>query len=182
MKKRSAKPTKQEKKKALLLELEIRLRKLVKGKLPSLSKAWDGDWPCTATLNEAVGAIAEESGEDYDSLWSRIEAIWEKEKKAILFLPLASERFGGSYQELSAFSFPTGFTVYAYSDDSDYTGLILALSEDGLDEALALRLLECAFGHYIEDDECILEFDQPYTDLQTRSPLLEVLLGGESTQ
>ena len=157
----------------LLLELAAAIRTTVKGHLPKLGK-WQF-MPNEPGLIEAVQAVEKKRGVEIGDLFDFVDELRERKSKKFLKL-----RFGdmyGTWQAFSAWLFPTGYTAYIYDILDGDDSVILAVSENGLDENLALQIIDSAFADQFETDgSCSLDIVSVKTTLTVRSPVLNKLL------
>lgn len=154
----------------LLHQLETTVRGLLTGdKRPRDPYNSLPEGPCLYEIVEQM--VEEDKCEDTLALFDRLRA-----KEDVLILKFGCGDYGATWTEFSAWTLPSGYTIYLY-DDEDNEGLVLTASEQGLDERLALALLQTYFGNSFDDsDECGMDITRARTELTMRSPLLSAVL------
>jgi hypothetical protein len=157
----------------VLQELEAAIKSTVKGRLPKL-REWQS-LPSEPGLSDAVQAVEKKRGLETGDLYDVVDELRTRQAKN--FLKIRYGDMYGSWQTFAAWTFPSGFTVYTHEMLDGDDCVILAVSEHGLDEDLALRVIESAFrGLFDEEGNCALAMVLARTKLTVRSPLLNNLL------
>ena len=150
------------------------LEKAIAGKLPKLEPWFD--WESAPVLGTAINALARKLKLDDDaqiSLQEQIDPIRRKQSTTVLDAQYG-DAFGSSLR-FTAWTLPGWKTLYLFEPEEGC--YVLATSDNGLDERLALRVLASYFVSAFDDNgHCTHDFATVITALKLRSPLLTALL------